>query len=60
IPSHYNIKKLITKYTGVKSIKHDMCPDSCVAFTGPYSALDKCPICEEDCYDAIRLQVSAG
>ncbi|KIO01782.1 hypothetical protein M404DRAFT_149465, partial [Pisolithus tinctorius Marx 270] len=60
IPSHYNIKKLIAEYTGVKSIKHDMCPDSCVAFTGLYSALDKCPICKEDCYDAIKLRVSAG
>ncbi|KAI6002365.1 hypothetical protein F5J12DRAFT_722964, partial [Pisolithus orientalis] len=55
IPSYYNIEKLITEYTGVESIEHDMCPDSCVAFTGPYSALDKCPICEEDHYDAIKL-----
>ncbi|KIK13975.1 hypothetical protein PISMIDRAFT_53468, partial [Pisolithus microcarpus 441] len=45
IPSHYNIEKLIAGHTGVESIEHDMCVDTCVAFTGPYSALDNCPIC---------------
>ncbi|TFK31192.1 hypothetical protein BDQ12DRAFT_619331 [Crucibulum laeve] len=29
-----------------------MCPNSCVAYTGPFSELDKCPICKEDQYNA--------
>ena len=58
--SYYRIEKLVAEYTGVDSIEHDMCPNTCVAFTGPYSGLDKCPICEEDHYDSIRLQTSGG
>ncbi|KAI6145300.1 hypothetical protein BKA82DRAFT_127433, partial [Pisolithus tinctorius] len=53
--SYYSVEKLIMEYTGVESIEHDMCPDTCVAFTGLYAALDTCPICGEDHYDAIRL-----
>ncbi|KIK21188.1 hypothetical protein PISMIDRAFT_104414 [Pisolithus microcarpus 441] len=60
IPSHYNIEKLIAGHTGVELIEHDMCLDMCVAFTGPYSALDNCPICGEDHYDAIKLCTSGG
>ncbi|KAI6025983.1 hypothetical protein F5J12DRAFT_715953, partial [Pisolithus orientalis] len=53
--SYYSIKKLIAEYTGVELIEHDMCPDTCIAFTGPYATLDACPICGEDRYDAIQL-----
>ncbi|KAI6155007.1 hypothetical protein BKA82DRAFT_3952152, partial [Pisolithus tinctorius] len=60
VPSYYSVEKLIVEYTGVESIEHDMCPDTCVAFTGPYAALDACPICGEDRYDAIRLRTSGG
>ena len=58
VPSHYSIEKMISEYMGVESIEHDMCPNTCVAFTGPYSALDRCPICEEERYDSIRLRTS--
>ncbi|KIO05716.1 hypothetical protein M404DRAFT_139962, partial [Pisolithus tinctorius Marx 270] len=54
------IKKLIAGYTGVDSIEHDMCPDTCVAFTCPYSSLDMCPIYGGDHYDCIRLCTSGG
>ncbi|KAI5981466.1 hypothetical protein F5J12DRAFT_731404, partial [Pisolithus orientalis] len=60
IPSHYTVEKLIAGYMGVDLIKHDMCPDTCVAFTGPYSSLDMCPICGRDRYDHIRLCTSGG
>lgn len=36
--------------TGVVLLEHDMCIDSCMAFTGPHSALDNCLICGGDCY----------
>ncbi|KAG2347660.1 hypothetical protein BDR05DRAFT_868798, partial [Suillus weaverae] len=43
--SFYSVEKLISQYTGVELIEHDMCPKSCLAFTGPYANLDNCPLC---------------
>jgi hypothetical protein len=36
--------------SGVVLIEHDMCPRTCVAFTGPYSELDACPRCSTPRY----------
>ncbi|KAG1824881.1 uncharacterized protein BJ212DRAFT_1476169 [Suillus subaureus] len=58
--SFYNVKKLITQYTGVESIEHDMCPKSCLAFTGPYADLDQCPLCTMSRWDQAKLQASNG
>jgi hypothetical protein len=35
-----------------------MCPDSCIAYTGPYSELDKCPQCQTPWYhpDSLKPQ----
>jgi hypothetical protein len=44
--SFHAVESLIGTFTGVEPILEDMCPDSCVAFTGPYSDLDACPICQ--------------
>ncbi|KAG2090770.1 uncharacterized protein F5147DRAFT_586623, partial [Suillus discolor] len=56
IPRYYQIERLIAEFTGVESIEHDMCPESCVAFTGPFSYIEHCPICGHcDRYDAIKL-----
>ncbi|KAG1747773.1 uncharacterized protein EDB91DRAFT_1079495 [Suillus paluster] len=60
IPSYYNVERLIAEYTGVESIEHDMCPDTCVAFTGPFADLTHCPICNTDRYDPIKLHMSGG
>ncbi|KAH9920361.1 uncharacterized protein B0H18DRAFT_881116, partial [Fomitopsis serialis] len=30
-----------------------MCPNSCLAYTGPYAALETCPHCGEPRYDAV-------
>ena len=43
ILSYHEVKKAIEGLTGVTSIAHDMCYDTCVAFTGPFSALNHCP-----------------
>ncbi|KAG2749072.1 hypothetical protein P692DRAFT_20780095, partial [Suillus brevipes Sb2] len=60
VQSFYNVERLISTYTGVESIEHDMCSNSCLAFTGPYSALDDCPICGTSRWNQARLQASNG
>ena len=57
-----SVKKKIQELTGVVPIVHDMCPNSCIAYTGPFSNLDKCPNpdCQESRYDPILLQSSSG
>jgi hypothetical protein len=37
-----------------------MCPNSCVAYTGPFSTLEICPKCGETRYDPIKLASSGG
>ncbi|KIJ09476.1 hypothetical protein PAXINDRAFT_62827, partial [Paxillus involutus ATCC 200175] len=44
-PSLYQIKSIISQFSGVEPVTHDMCYDSCVGFTGPFSKLDNCPEC---------------
>jgi hypothetical protein len=36
------VKRRLGWLSGVVPIQHDMCPGSCVAYTGPYSDLDAC------------------
>lgn len=45
IPSYDQIKRRIEEITGVGSISHPMCKNSCIAFTGPFSELVICPRC---------------
>ncbi len=47
IPSYDQMKKILAEVTGVRSVVHPMCRNSCVAFTGPLKDLDHCPRCEE-------------
>ncbi|KAG1736156.1 uncharacterized protein EDB91DRAFT_1022677, partial [Suillus paluster] len=60
ILSFYSVEKLIVQYTGVESIKHDMCPKSCLAFTGPFATLESCPMCDTSWWDQARLCASNG
>jgi hypothetical protein len=48
--SHYRVQGTIAELTGVYSMKHDMCPNTCIAYTGPFSDLSSCPKCEEPRY----------
>ncbi len=54
--SFHSTKKLIEEVSGVSPITHHMCINSCVAFTGVYANLDKCPIsrCGESRYETIE------
>lgn len=47
ILSYDQVKRQITDITGVSSVVHPMCRNSCLAFTGPFSNLDKCTKCDE-------------
>ncbi|KAL4066012.1 hypothetical protein J3A83DRAFT_4099041, partial [Scleroderma citrinum] len=42
----HSVKSHIATYTGVKDVCHDMCPNSCIGFMGPYSNLETCFMCD--------------
>ena len=44
--SYHQVESLISTYTGIEPVLNDMCPNTCLAFTGPYSKLDECPLCD--------------
>ena len=48
--SFNQVQRCIQTLTGISLISHDMCPESCTAFTGPYSKLTECPICSSPHY----------
>ncbi|KAI0366722.1 hypothetical protein BV20DRAFT_628003 [Pilatotrama ljubarskyi] len=50
------VKKKVADLTGVCSLTHDMCPKSCMAYTGPWATLDKCNFCEESRYEGVIEQ----
>lgn len=54
------VEKFIAKYTGVESVEHDMCLESCLAFTGPYAVEDNCPLCGTSRWDQAKMQASGG
>lgn len=56
--SFHNVEKLISTYTGIESMLHNMCSKSCLAFMGPYSALDNCPIYGTSHWNQVQLQAS--
>ncbi|KAJ7914022.1 hypothetical protein B0H13DRAFT_1611967, partial [Mycena leptocephala] len=45
---------------GVVPITHDMCPNSCVAYTTHWAELEECPKCSSPHYDPLHLQDSDG
>ncbi len=49
-PSFDQMKRRIKQLSGVVPIYHDMCPDTCVGFTGPWSNCERCPVCGTDRY----------
>ncbi|KAL6308758.1 hypothetical protein BKA93DRAFT_815112 [Sparassis latifolia] len=47
LPSYAQIKRQVAELSGVVPLIHDMCINSCLAYTGPFSALETCPKCGE-------------
>ena len=45
IPSYDQMKRRISEITGVVPIVHHMCPNSCLAFTGPLAKDEACRKC---------------
>jgi len=58
--SFHKVESLIEAMTGVKKVQHDMCPNSCLAFTGPYSDEEVCPLCGASRWNQERLQFTNG
>lgn len=51
--SYNQVKHRMAHFTGIKPIVNDMCPNSCMAYTGPFSEHETCPCCKEARYDPI-------
>ena len=58
--SYDQVKRRVSKLSGVLTWKHDMCVDSCVAFTGPFASLEECPLCSKPRYNEEELVRSNG
>ena len=58
--SFHKVENLIEGMTGVEKVQHDMCPNSCLAFTGPYSDDVQCPLCGVSRWNQERLQCTNG
>lgn len=43
--THHEIKKKVAEMSGVVPIRHDMCPNTCMAYTGPFAERDTCKFC---------------
>ncbi|KIJ57734.1 hypothetical protein HYDPIDRAFT_103918, partial [Hydnomerulius pinastri MD-312] len=50
-PSLSQVKEAIAVLSGIEPIINDMCPNSCIAYTGPFAKLDHCRECGESRYD---------
>ncbi|OBZ79028.1 hypothetical protein A0H81_01464 [Grifola frondosa] len=54
IYSHDKIKKVVRDLSGVDSMVINMCVNTCLAYTGPFADMDKCPHCGELRYDPLK------
>ncbi|KAF8577252.1 hypothetical protein K439DRAFT_1418381 [Ramaria rubella] len=52
----------VAEWSGVEVIVHDMCPEGCMAYTGPFKDLKVCPFvkCRKSHWDPILLESSVG
>jgi hypothetical protein len=50
ILSFDQVKRRVRWLSGVAPVEHDMCINSCMAFTGPHETLDACSRCKESRY----------
>ena len=58
--SYDQIKRRVKNLTGIIPIYHDLCINSCMAFTGPHKDLDTCLECSQPRYDPALLHSSDG
>lgn len=61
IATHFALEHLaINTYESIRQSAMRCLEDTCVAFTGPFSNLTHCPICNTDGYDPIKLRASGA
>jgi len=61
ILTFHQIKKRVEELSGVVILEDDMCPKSCIAYTGTaYKDLEICPKCGEGRWDPVVLAASNG
>jgi len=58
--SYAQTKNKIAQMSGITPLVHNMCINSCLAYTGPFATLETCPTCGESRYDQITLTNSNG
>ncbi|KIM52263.1 hypothetical protein SCLCIDRAFT_32776 [Scleroderma citrinum Foug A] len=58
--SFHNVENLIAAMTGIEKLQHNMCPNSCAAFTGPYSDKEECPLCGTSRWNQEHLDCTNG
>ncbi|KAF8220262.1 hypothetical protein L208DRAFT_1541886, partial [Tricholoma matsutake] len=58
--SYDQVKQCIKNITGIVPALHDVCINSCHAFTGPFEHLEVCSICSKPHYDPAVLASSYG
>ncbi|KIK92686.1 hypothetical protein PAXRUDRAFT_146768, partial [Paxillus rubicundulus Ve08.2h10] len=56
----HDVEKFIRIHTGVEPLLHEMCPNTCHTFIGPFSILDECYICQVSRWKKQKLQGSNG
>ena len=45
------VKRRISRLTGIYAIEKDMCPNTCLAYTGPFETLEACTRCKQPRFD---------
>jgi hypothetical protein len=58
--SYEQVRKKIAELSGVHAVTNHMCPNTCLAYTGPYANDTECEICSTPRYDQEILQRSGG
>ena len=54
ILTYNKAKQFTAEITGISPITDHMCIKSCVAYTGPFSAHEACPVCYEPRFNSLR------
>lgn len=54
------LKIRLATWSGIEPLEHDMCPESCMAYTGPFAELQFCRYCGMSRWDQYKLEVSNG
>ncbi|KIM79336.1 hypothetical protein PILCRDRAFT_55864, partial [Piloderma croceum F 1598] len=52
------IKHHIASLSGIIPLAHNMCINTCIAYTGSFRYFKCCPYCDKSCYNTIQLAAS--